>query len=124
MPWRSSVVLASLAVLAGCTQPVAPDAGGAIAAPLSADSNGTGRLAYERACAACHEQGVDGAPATGRPADWVGRSRLWTAVLAEHARRGYLGMPARGGGTELDDRTVQAAAEYMLTRTHPSRPPG
>jgi cytochrome c5 len=81
-----------------------------------------GQRAYERACARCHEQGLDGAPATGDSESWADRSSLWVAVLAEHARVGYLDMPSRGGEPDLTDQEVTAAAEYMLTLTHPDRP--
>ena len=79
--------------------------------------------AYAQACASCHETGSNGAPVTGNPDDWVGRSPHWQAVLMEHANQGYLNMPAKGGHLELSRRTVNLAAEYMLSRTFPDRPP-
>lgn len=82
-----------------------------------------GPAAYDRVCASCHEEGVDGAPATGDREAWAGRSPLWVAVLEEHAKKGYLKMPARGGDSGLSDLTVSAAADHMLTLTHPERPP-
>lgn len=124
MSLRCCGVLAGVAALAACVQPATPEGGRSIAAPVAVGANDAGRLAYERACAACHEPGVDGAPVTGRPEDWVGRSRLWEAVLVEHAKRGYFDMPARGGNVELSDREVQAAAEHMLILTHPKLPRG
>jgi cytochrome c5 len=75
--------------------------------------------AYDRYCAGCHEQGIDGAPRTGDRAAWSGRSWLWEAVLFEHAKSGYLDMPAKGGNESLADATVSRAAEYMLTLTYP-----
>jgi cytochrome c5 len=45
------------------------------------------------------------------------------AVLEEHAKDGYLAMPARGGEPGLCDLDVSAAAEYMLTLTHPDQQP-
>ncbi|NNF52138.1 MAG: hypothetical protein HKN59_06840 [Gammaproteobacteria bacterium] len=81
-----------------------------------------GKKAYDQACAACHESGLDGAPRTDHPEDWVGRSRLWQAVLYEHANKGYMDMPAKGGDDRLNDAVVAAAAEYMLERTHPDLP--
>ena len=78
-----------------------------------------GRAAYEAHCASCHATGLDWAPVTGNADEWADRSSLWQAVLFEHANKGYLDMPAKGGTTELDQRTVDAAAEYMLLITHP-----
>ncbi len=51
------------------------------------------------------------------------RSESWVAVLEEHAKEGYLAMPARGGDPGLSDHEVSAAAEYMLTQTLPERRP-
>ncbi len=83
----------------------------------------TGQETYNAACASCHDTGLDGAPVTGNLVDWVDRSPLWQAVLMEHAKEGYLEMPAKGGHPELSDRAVSAAVEYMLTSTFPSRLP-
>lgn len=95
---------------------VAPDSVAVEAASLSAEE------AYAAACARCHDTGVDGAPMTRNPADWENRSHLWQAVLSEHAKDGYFGMPAKGGNPELPDITVSKAAEYMLEITFPNRP--
>jgi len=81
-----------------------------------------GRTAYEAHCAACHRDGVGGAPATGNSAAWAGRSPLWMAVLAEHAKQGYLRMPAVAEGDGASDAEIEAAAEYMLSLTYPDRP--
>lgn len=81
-----------------------------------------GRSVYQSTCARCHETGEHGAPIAGRPADWASRSRLWQAVLADHVQRGWFAMPARGGNDALSDAEVQAAAEYLLARTHRRRP--
>ena len=77
----------------------------------------SGADAYELACAGCHEEGLDGAPRTGDPEAWAGRSWLWEAVLFEHAKKGYNEMPAKGGYESLSDDLVEKAAEYMLSRT-------
>jgi cytochrome c5 len=78
-----------------------------------------GRAVYEEVCARCHAQGLDGAPVPGRPGDWDNRSRLWQSVLFEHAKQGYLKMPARGGEQSLAGEDVEAAAEYMLGIAYP-----
>ena len=79
----------------------------------------SGQQAYAAICAGCHEEGLDGAPRTGDREAWDKRSRLWEAVLFEHANNGYYEMPAKGGDESLDDVTVARAAEYMLTLTYP-----
>lgn len=78
-----------------------------------------GKQAYDLACASCHDEGVDGAPKTGDREAWADRSWLWEAVLFEHAKSGYMTMPAKGGEEKLDDAIVEMAAEYMLTKTFP-----
>lgn len=81
-----------------------------------------GRKAYEERCASCHKYGSQGAPVTSEPKDWAERSDLWEGVLFEHAQKGYIDMPAKGGDETASDYDVQAAAEYMLTITHPELP--
>lgn len=138
---RWPAALACVIALAGCSPPEAPHA--AVAGPsapaestptaaartgpatgVAEDPVAAGLAAYERACARCHEEGLDDAPVTGRREDWARRSRLWQAVLVEHAEKGYVDMPAKGGDSALSDAEVQAAAEHMLTRTHPQPPAG
>lgn len=81
-----------------------------------------GHTAYEAGCARCHEDGSEGAPVTSNADDWSERSDLWEGVLFEHARKGYINMPAKGGEESISDYDVNAAAEYMLTITHPEMP--
>jgi cytochrome c5 len=78
-----------------------------------------GRKVYEESCASCHDTGEKSAPVTGRSEDWAKRSKLWEAILFEHANSGYLEMPAKGGVPGLTEYDVDAAAEYMLTVSHP-----
>ena len=85
-------------------------------------SHVTPHIAYEHACADCHETGKDGAPRTGDPEAWTGRSSLWEAVLFEHAQKGYFKMPPHGHDGRFTDDEVAAAAQYMLELTHPDRP--
>ena len=81
-----------------------------------------GEAAYSEFCSGCHETGMLGAPIAGDAMDWGTRSRLWDAVLLDHAITGYLEMPARGGRMDLPDEVVRAAAEYMLRMTFPDMP--
>ena len=81
-----------------------------------------GKAIYEKTCGTCHETGVDGAPITGQAEDWEHRSGLWEAVLFEHANKGYLKMPAKGGDKSPTENEVDLAADYMLTITHPDLP--
>ena len=82
----------------------------------------TPAIAYEHACANCHETGMNGAPRTGDAEAWASRSALWEAVLFEHAQKGYFKMPAHGLDGRFSDEEIAAAAQYMLELTHPDRP--
>lgn len=88
----------------------------------SEDRLALGKETYELACAICHETGDRDAPITGRREEWEDRSDMWEAVLFEHAKSGYLEMPAKGGQPGLTDDAVEAAAEYMLGLTFPELP--
>ena len=80
-----------------------------------------GRHTYQAACATCHDTGANGAPRIGHPEEWSDRSRLRETVLFEHAEKGYMQMPAKGGDTTLSQYDVDAAAEYLLTESHPQQ---
>jgi cytochrome c5 len=124
-----SILFATVLVLCGCNEsPVPPPAASeprgdaATGSPWFAEHFARGRAVYDTHCASCHDPGTGDAPAVGKKEDWDDRSRLWTAVLFEHAKAGYLEMPAKGGTSGLTDKDVTAAAEYMLTVTYPELP--
>lgn len=115
-------------ILFGCgqdesiTSPPAIPVADAASSSLSGDQ--TGQRTYERVCARCHAEGLEGAPKVGDRAAWDDRSRQWEAVLFEHARNGFGEMPARGGESTLDEAAVSKAAEYMMSLTYPEMPQG
>lgn len=115
-----AVAMAALPMLCACEQSSTGDtAAPAISDGASASTELSGREAYNQVCASCHEEGVNGAPRTGDREAWSDRSWLWEAVLFEHAKQGFMDMPARGGEDSLADTTVEKAAEYMLSKTFP-----
>jgi len=91
-------------------------------ASVASDRMDDGHGAYMARCATCHDSGINGAPRTQEPRDWENRSSLWQSVLVEHAKKGYLDMPARGGDKNMSDYDVDVAAEYMLNISHPDLP--
>ena len=124
--YRLLLLPAAALIACGCERPGpdAPDATVVEEPPEVGEEISTfsGADAYELACAGCHEEGLNGAPRTGDPAAWEGRSWLWEAVLFEHAKKGYNEMPARGGVESLSDDLVEKAAEYMLSQTSKAPP--
>lgn len=115
-------LMLSCVALASCEQETPASRAPEMRVAVAQAPKVSGKEAYDQVCARCHEGGLDGAPRTDHPEDWMGRSRLWQAVLYEHAKQGYMEMPARGGDDSLNDPLVAAAAEYMLERTHPGLP--
>lgn len=119
---RAALILVASIALSACKQETASLPASEPTAVTPKAQSISGKEAYDQACARCHESGLDGAPRTDHPEDWAGRSGLWQAVLFEHAKKGYMDMPAKGDDSSLDDAVVAAAAEYMLERTHPDLP--
>lgn len=124
---RIPVVFAVVLLLIACGQASddqGPSTSQVVPPPPTSDGVRTaGKQAYDQACARCHDEGLDGAPRTGDREAWAGRSWLWEAVLFEHAKNGYMTMPAKGGEEGLDDTMVEMAAEYMLSVTFPDANP-
>jgi cytochrome c5 len=85
----------------------------AAAPKLAADA---GKALYNSTCVACHGAGIAGAPKFGDKAAWAPRIKQGSAVLYEHAIKGFQGkagmMPPKGGSTASDDE-VKAAVDYM-----------
>lgn len=115
-----AIAFAVLQILSACEQSSTGDVVATVDSDTaSASSVFSSQEAYDRVCASCHEEGANGAPRTGDREAWSDRSWLWEAVLLEHAKQGYVDMPAKGGDELLSDVTVEKAAEYMLSKTYP-----
>lgn len=123
MKWNLSVLPVAIAMvfaLSACRSDPPPSVEAAPASEpqsIAMTTSMTGEQAYEQQCAGCHETGINGAPVVGDTAYWEHRSRLWQAVIMDHAKTGYLDMPARGGRSDLSDETIELAVEYMLEKT-------
>ncbi len=78
----------------------------------------SGESVYNSACAACHAQGVAGAPKFGAADDWTNRAAQGKEVLYDHAINGYQGsagyMPPKGGNAGLSDDDVKAAVDHIM----------
>lgn len=116
----AAVLAASLLVIACSPSEQQADPGSpAIAAPSYQSADGA--TIYQQVCAACHANGVAGAPAVGDKEAWRGRINQGMATLIEHATEGFRGtrgfMPARGGHSTLSDEELRAAVEFMVNKS-------
>jgi cytochrome c5 len=77
-----------------------------------------GEQVYQSTCAACHEQGIAGAPGQGNREEWQPRLAKGYETLVINSINGFQGnmgvMPPRGGNANLSDEEVAAAVAYMM----------
>ena len=79
-----------------------------------ATSTADGKAVYDRACIACHQGGVAGAPKFGDKAVWAARIGGGMEALYASVLKGKGAMPPKGGQTALADAEVKAAVDYMV----------
>ena len=106
--------VAGTPALAPASAPAPAPAPAAAPAVASAD---TGKTLYNSACVACHGAGIAGAPKLADKAAWAPRIQQGTAVLYDHAIKGFQGkagvMPPKGGAS-APDADVKAAVDFMV----------
>lgn len=94
--------------------PAVAEAAPVAAAPSLAED--AGKKVYSATCVACHGAGIAGAPKFADNAAWAPRVKQGSAVLYEHAIKGFQGkagmMPPKGGSSATDEE-VKAAVDYM-----------
>lgn len=74
-----------------------------------------GKAVYEKTCAACHANGVAGAPKFGDKAAWKEHlAHGGLEHMAETTIRGKGAMPPRGGNPKLSDAEIRAAVAYIM----------
>jgi len=115
-PAAAAPAAAEAAPAAPAAAPVAAAAPAAAPAAEPVKVAIDGQKVYNASCVACHGAGIAGAPKFGDKAAWAPRIKQGTAVLYEHAIKGFQGkagmMPAKGGSSASDDE-VKAAVDYM-----------
>ena len=78
----------------------------------------SGKAVYDKACQACHNMGVAGAPKVGDVSAWAARIATGMESMNSNAINGYQGdngvMPAKGGNMSLSDDEVKNAVAYMV----------
>jgi cytochrome c5 len=72
-----------------------------------------GSRVYLAHCGECHDSGRLGAPTLDDVENWDERSLPWKSVLTDHAGKGFLRMPAKGGKPGLTERDIADAVYYM-----------
>jgi cytochrome c5 len=69
---------------------------------------------YKAFCGECHDTGKNGAPTLDDSEEWDNRALGFPALFREHASKGFLSMPEKGGHAELGDRDIADAVHYMI----------
>jgi len=88
---------------------------GSGATPAVQTASADGRMAYVQNCAACHANGVAGAPRIGMREEWSGRLAQGHIELARSVLKGKNGMPPKGGNASLSDEAALAALAYIVS---------
>ncbi|KPF66965.1 cytochrome C [beta proteobacterium AAP99] len=73
----------------------------------------TGEEVYKAVCTGCHAAGAAGAPKSGDAASWAPRIKLGLDTLVKSVINGKGAMPAKGGGSDLDNIEIARAVVYM-----------
>ena len=72
---------------------------------------------YRNVCAACHANGVNGAPRLGNSAAWQARLQPGIEILVKHTIDGYRGSPPKGGCKNCTDAELRATLRYILSQS-------
>lgn len=134
MPTKNLVLaIAAVLVIGGCDKKEAATTAAPTPAPPATTTRtspqaaatpttavAVGEDVFRKACRACHEMGIAGAPKLGDASDWGPRIAQGMDVLYRHSLQGFTGkkgvMLPKGGFTTLSDDEVTAAVDYMVAR--------
>ncbi len=79
-----------------------------------------GEAVFNKACIACHQTGVAGAPAITDKARWEEVAAKPMSTLLEHAWKGYTGkygaMPEKGTCMDCSKQDLYDAIHYMMNK--------
>lgn len=92
------------------------------ASDVASNNKVNGKAIWQAHCSVCHATGVAGAPKIGDKKEWGPILKSTTlAVLHKHAIHGFKGqrgyMPPKGGDASLTDSEVEAAVDYMVSKS-------
>ena len=80
---------------------------------ISSKALAEGNQVFTQVCAACHQQGMLGAPKFGSIEEWVLRIKEGKIDLIAEAYVGVRAMPPKGGQPDLSLEEFSSAAIYM-----------
>lgn len=75
-----------------------------------------GKQVYEASCAQCHDTGKNGAPRIRHPDEWNAAAIQSYSVMENHALKGFINMPKKGGRPLLTEQEVADAVFFMQLR--------
>jgi len=75
-----------------------------------------GKAVHDKVCAACHANGIAGAPKTGDKVAWAARIKQGQEALYANALKGIRAMPPKGGAPDLPDAQIKAAVDYLTAQ--------
>jgi len=84
---------------------------------FSEETLATGKMVYEKTCAACHATGLVGAPKIGDQEAWSAHIHHGVDHMVESVINGKGAMPAKGGNASLSDDEVKAAVGYIVQQS-------
>ena len=90
---------------------------GMVSANFSEETLATGKMVYEKTCAACHATGLVGAPKIGDKEAWSAHIHHGVDHMVESVIKGKGAMPAKGGNASLSDDEVKAAVGYIVEQS-------
>ncbi|MDO5654403.1 MAG: c-type cytochrome [Brachymonas sp.] len=89
-------------------------AASAQAAASQADATVSANALYQAVCAACHTDGVAGAPKLGNREDWQPRLAQGEAALMESVMNGKGSMPIKGTALDASEEELRDTVRYMV----------
>lgn len=86
-------------------------------APAMAAAPAIDGAALYAGCAACHDNGVAGAPRRGDKAAWAPRIARGMDSMVAVAISGKGAMPPKGGRMDYSDEQIKAVVDYMVNQS-------
>lgn len=98
----------------GATTPAHVGGKANAAIPRNVVSLDVGKKIYQAHCAACHANGLMGAPRYGDDSQWAPKLELGLDKLHENALNGIGAMPPKGGCTNCSKDQIMSAVNYIV----------